>query len=108
MSANGSAAKLDLQATLSGRKLVVVGGTGFLGKVWWSFLLARYPDVSHIYLVVRPKRGATAEERYQSEIVTSQVFDPIRNAHGAGYDAFMNSRLRNGRSTLNMMLHASP
>jgi len=27
----------------------VVGGTGFLGKVWWAFLLSRFPDIERIY-----------------------------------------------------------
>jgi long-chain acyl-CoA synthetase len=46
--AGGAGPTLDLDATFEGRRLVVVGGTGFLGKVWWSFLLARFPKVEHL------------------------------------------------------------
>src|SRR5688572_2968172 len=54
---------------LSGRRFVVVGGTGFLGKVWVSMLLTRFPDVEHLYLMVRPKDGQNADERFWSQIV---------------------------------------
>jgi long-chain acyl-CoA synthetase len=40
---------------LAGKRLVVVGGTGFLGKVWVAMLLHRFPDIGHLYLLVRPK-----------------------------------------------------
>ena len=41
--ANGHA-PLELGRLLADKTLVVVGGTGFLGKVWLSFLLARFPE----------------------------------------------------------------
>ncbi len=39
----------------AGKSFVVVGGTGFLGKVWLSLFLHRFPEVAHLYLMVRPK-----------------------------------------------------
>src|SRR3954465_8937589 len=90
---NGSAPKLDLKRMLSGRRLVVVGGTGFLGQVWWAFLLSRFPDLERIYLVMRPKGGATVEERYQKDVEPSAVLDPLRAAHGAGFTAFIRNKL---------------
>src|SRR5581483_9311573 len=53
----------------AGRRLVVVGGTGFLGKVWVSMFLHRFPDIDHLYLLVRPKEGQTPEERFWAQIV---------------------------------------
>jgi long-chain acyl-CoA synthetase len=65
---------------LHGRRLVVVGGTGFLGKVWVSMLLYHFPQIAHLYLLVRPKDDQTADERFWSQIATSPVFDPVREA----------------------------
>ena len=40
---NGQATPLELGRLLAGKTLVVVGGTVFMGMVWLSFLLARFP-----------------------------------------------------------------
>src|SRR6185369_6313193 len=79
---------------LAGRKLCVAGGTGFLGKVWVSMLLHRFPGIAHLYLLVRPKADQTAEERFWAQIATSPVFDPVREAHpGEGFDAFLRDKI---------------
>ena len=39
---------LMLRQLLTGRRLLAVGGTGFLGKVWLSLLLHRYPELGHV------------------------------------------------------------
>lgn len=75
-------AELDVRATLAGKQLIVLGGTGFLGKVWLSMLLCRYPDIGKLYLVVRARSGLNPKERFASEIVSSPAFDPLREQLG--------------------------
>ncbi|AKT36153.1 AMP-dependent synthetase [Chondromyces crocatus] len=79
---------------LAGKRLVVVGGTGFLGKVWLSMLLARFPEIEHLYLLVRPKADQSPEERFWSQIVPSPVFDPVREQHpGEAFEAFIRQKI---------------
>lgn len=74
--------------------MVVVGGTGFLGKVWLGLLLDRYPSVGHLYLLVRPKADQSAEERFWSQIATSVCLDPLRERYpGAEFEAFIRSKI---------------
>jgi long-chain acyl-CoA synthetase len=78
----------------AGRRFVVVGGTGFLGKVWVSMLLHRFPEIAHLYLLVRPKADQSAEERFWSQIATSAVFDPLREKYpGEGFEAFLRDKI---------------
>ena len=64
--------RLDVTRIFEGARLVVLGGTGFLGKVFWSMLLDRYPGIGRIYLVVRPKNVRTETE----EVITAGVWAP--------------------------------
>src|SRR4051812_45797043 len=78
----------------AGKRLVVVGGTGFLGKVWVSMLLHRFPDIAHLYLLVRPKADQSPDERFWSQIATSPVFDPLRERYpGEGFEAFLKDKI---------------
>ncbi len=91
---NGSLPPLLPAELLRGARLVVIGGTGFLGKVWVAMLLHGFPEVGHIHLVVRPKKDQTAEERFWSQIVTSPSFDPLREQYpGAAFEAFLREKV---------------
>ncbi len=85
---------LDVSRILGGARIVILGGTGFLGKVFWSMLLDRYPGIDRIYLVVRPKTATgTPEARFWSEIATSEALAPLRNTHGDGFEAFLREKI---------------
>jgi long-chain acyl-CoA synthetase len=85
--------RLDLTALLNDRQLMVIGGTGFLGKVWVSLLLARYPSVKRLYLVVRRKGTDSAGQRFWQETLHSPVWDPLREQHGEGFERFMRDKI---------------
>jgi long-chain acyl-CoA synthetase len=97
---NAAPKELSIREQLDGGRLLIMGGTGFLGKVFLAMLLDRYPNVSHIWLVVRPrlrKDGTvrqTSEQRFWAEIAPSPVFDPLREKYpGAAFTAFMKQRI---------------
>jgi long-chain acyl-CoA synthetase len=91
--APASLGPLDLEALFRGKRFVVVGGTGYLGKTWWSFLLAHWPSVEHLYLLVREKGKQSAEERFWQEIIPTPVFDPLRAAYGEHFEAFIREKV---------------
>jgi len=78
--------------TLEGKNLCVIGATGFVGKVALSMLLCRYPNIGKVFVVVRPGAGNTAEERFFNKVVTSEVFDPVRDQHGEAFEAFLRDK----------------
>ncbi len=73
---------LNLTETFRDKHIIVIGGTGFLGKVWVSLFLHRFPEVGQVYLLVRPKKGISSEERFWKEIFVSEVFQPLRDKYG--------------------------
>ncbi|NVB37707.1 AMP-binding protein [Pseudenhygromyxa sp. WMMC2535] len=86
--------QLDVAAQLEGKNLIVIGATGFLGKVWLAMLLHRYPGIGKCYTVVRSRRTISSKERWWSEVAPSPVFDPLREQHpGAAFEAFLREKI---------------
>lgn len=52
--------------------ILVTGGTGFVGKALLEKLLRSCPGIDTIYVLMRPKRGLSVEQRYK-ELLKNQV-----------------------------------
>ncbi len=85
--------RLDVSEILRGKNILIIGTTGFVGKVALSMLLHRYPEVGKVYCLVRPGAGNTADERFYKKVASSPAFDPVRDVHGAKYEEFMRSKI---------------
>ena len=64
--------------TLS-REFLLTGVTGFLGKVVLEELLRRRDElaVGRIYLIIRPRKGLSPEERFEQEVAASPCFSRL-------------------------------
>ncbi|EFN87626.1 putative fatty acyl-CoA reductase CG5065 [Harpegnathos saltator] len=70
-----------IMETFAGRKIMVTGGTGFLGKVMIEKLLRSLPNIAHIYMLVRPKKGKDTKQRVE-EIFDSPLFERVKAERG--------------------------
>jgi long-chain acyl-CoA synthetase len=84
---------LDVARLLAGRRLLMTGTTGFVGKVALSMLLDRYPGVGKVFVLIRPGTGGTAEARFFGKVAEGRPFDPLRARLGEGYQAFMREKV---------------
>lgn len=71
-----------VKAALKGRQVLITGTTGFIGKVYLEKLLRTCPELGGALVIVRRNaRYATARERFEAEVLTSSLFDDLRQQH---------------------------
>ena len=54
--ARGAKSMPTLERALAGRRILLTGSTGFLGKTFLYVLLRHHPEVERIYLLIRGDR----------------------------------------------------
>ncbi len=84
--------RLDIDAIFEKKRLLLMGGTGFLGKIFWVLLLDRFPTIETIYLMVRSTKDKTSEARF-AEILGGEALKPLRDRYGEGYLAFLREKI---------------
>ena len=62
---------LDVASALTGRRLLVTGATGFVGKVTLTLLLDRYPDVGAVLRPARPPQDVPQSVRTLPHVKSS-------------------------------------
>jgi long-chain acyl-CoA synthetase len=84
---------LPVRQTLAGKYILLIGATGFIGKVWLASLLADLPEIGRIYLLVRHNRTSTSAERFQRVLEESPVFEALAQFHGDRFGEFLRERI---------------
>ncbi|XP_026472762.1 putative fatty acyl-CoA reductase CG8306 [Ctenocephalides felis] len=68
----------DVANFYAGKNVFITGGTGFVGICLIEKLLRSCPDVSKIYILMRPKKGVEIEKRLE-ELTKNLIFERLRN-----------------------------
>jgi long-chain acyl-CoA synthetase len=64
------------------KTMLLLGGTGFVGKVLLAMILDRIPELKHLVVQVRPKKTMTGPERFRSEILKSPPLQGVIERFG--------------------------
>lgn len=86
---------LDVTATLTGKRILFAGATGFVGKVSLSMLLHHYGDeLAHVFVLVRKGSSKNATARFYDKVAPSEPFEPLRTKFGgqAAVDAWLKQK----------------
>ena len=73
---------LSVGAAFRGKHVLLIGVTGFIGKVWLVNALMDLPDIARIYLLIRKQKSTTAQRRFEKLVADSPVFDPLYECYG--------------------------
>jgi fatty acyl-CoA reductase len=84
---------LSVRQALHGKQILLVGVTGFIGKVWLEHVLSEVPEIGKVYLLVRRQRHSTARRRFERIVEASPVFDRLEARYGKDLSAFLAEKL---------------
>ncbi|MBS1840409.1 MAG: SDR family oxidoreductase [Acidobacteria bacterium] len=84
---------LSVRQSLSGKHLMLIGVTGFIGKVWLVDLLQNVPDIKKITLLIRRNRTTAAQRRFEKIVEENPTFDPLQEIHGRGLSQFLKEKI---------------
>ncbi len=85
--------QLGVRKALAGKHILLIGATGFIGKVWLVHLLTDLPEIGKITLLIRRNRTTTAQRRFEKIVQESPAFDALHERHGRGLGAFLRERV---------------
>ncbi len=86
------AGPISIPKTYEGRHILLVGGSGFVGKVWLTMVLDQLPDAGRIYLLLRGK-GRGVKERFEKFINETYVFANLHERFGEGLAEHISQRV---------------
>ncbi len=90
-------APFSVRQALDGKRILLIGVTGFIGKVWLANTLMDLcpngpkpgplgapilPEIGKLYLLIRRQKSSTAQQRFEKMIEGSPVFDPLFEKYG--------------------------
>ena len=83
-----------LREAYSGKKILLTGGTGFLGTALIEKILRSLPDLGCLYLLVRPSRGKGAAERFERDVLGATAFRGLRERLGDDFEDRVSTKVR--------------
>jgi thioester reductase-like protein len=85
--------KLQVREALAGKHLMLIGVTGFIGKVWLVDLLEKIPEIRKITLLVRRNRTTSAQRRFEKIVEESPTVDRLHEIHSTELAAFLREKV---------------
>ncbi len=85
--------RLSVRETLAGKHILLIGVTGFIGKVWLVHLLKDLPEIGRIYLLIRRQGPNSSAQRFERIVAGSPSFDLLSARHGKRLGEFLRERV---------------
>jgi len=87
-------APLSVRKAFAGKHIMLIGVTGFIGKVWLANTLLDLPETARIYLLIRSQKSNPARQRFEALLQESPVFDPLYERYATRLAQFIRERVQ--------------
>jgi nucleoside-diphosphate-sugar epimerase len=85
--------RLSVRKALAGKRIMLIGVTGFIGKVWLANTLLELPEIEKLYLLIRRQKSNPAQKRFEKMMEESPVFDPVFEKYGDSLGALLAQKI---------------
>jgi Male sterility protein/haloacid dehalogenase-like hydrolase len=86
-------AQFSVRKALGRKRVMLIGVTGFIGKVWLANTLMDLPEIGKLYLLIRRQKSSPAQKRFEKMIEGSPVFDPLFDKYGDRLGALLAEKI---------------
>jgi long-chain acyl-CoA synthetase len=83
----------SVRRALGGKRVLLIGVTGFIGKVWLANTLMDLPEIGKLYLLIRRQKSSVAQTRFEKMMEGSPVFDPLFQKYGDHLGALLAEKI---------------
>jgi len=83
----------SVRKALAGKRVLLIGVTGFIGKVWLANTLMDLPEIGKLYLLIRRQKSSPAHRRFERMFEGSPVFDPLFEKYGDRLGALLAEKI---------------
>lgn len=84
---------LSMKDSYAGKNVLLIGFTGFIGKVWLAKVLQEMPNIGKVFLLIRRQRSVTAQRRFEKIADESPVFNTLHEIHGDNFTRFLADKI---------------
>lgn len=85
--------RLSVLETHRGKSILLIGFTGFIGKVWVAKVLEDLPEIEKIYLLIRRQRSTSGQKRFEKILAESPLFDTLHQKLGDEFNSFLAQKI---------------
>ena len=83
----------SVRRALGGKRVLLIGVSGFIGKVWLANTLMDLPEIGKLYLLIRRQKSSVAQTRFEKMMEGSPVFDPLFQKYGDHLGALLAEKI---------------
>ncbi|HVB33144.1 MAG TPA: SDR family oxidoreductase [Patescibacteria group bacterium] len=82
-----------VRESYEGKHILLLGVTGFIGKVWLVEALGGLSNIKKISLLIRRRRSSSAIRRFERLVRESPLFEPLAERYGPNLARFLAERI---------------
>ena len=69
---------MNVKEFYTGKTILLTGVTGFVGTVLLEKMIRTLPEFKKLYIMIRPRKAMTIQERLENEIFSKEIFSFVQ------------------------------